>query len=225
MCTVLQVSGSPKKGLDFAPGPSCAQFEIYKNAVYNEVDFVLDDDYKTAKKVAEDNLNRIIDQMPSSLVRREGEIFAKLSVSKESYFKKLEALYAFLDDLYSFIGKFIPCRRGCDYCCYIEISISSLEAEYIESNLGIRRNLNYDKKEFFGTPCPFLDDSACSIYKYRPYVCRRHHALFDNPKWCQLDLCDKHTFPQIRCTEVDKSYHFIVMTSGAGSLYDIRQLF
>ena len=183
-----------------------------------------DDDYKTAAKVAEENLNKIINQMPRSLARREEDMFKKLSLSGESYFKKLEQLYIFLDDIFSFFGKFTPCRKGCSYCCYIEISISSIEAEYIENKLRIKQAPNLDRKEFFGTPCPFLNNNACSIYKYRPFVCRRHHALFDNPEWCNLDLCDKYTFPQVRCTEVEKSYQFILMTSGS-SLYDIRQLF
>jgi Fe-S-cluster containining protein len=186
---------------------------------------MLNYDYQTARMVAEKNRDRIVSQMPADLARREDRLFTELSLSKESSLKKLEKLYIFMDELYAFIGKFIPCHKGCNHCCYIEVSISSLEAEYIESNLGIMGNPNFIKKEFFQTPCPFLEHGTCSIYKYRPFVCRRHLALFDNPKWCQLDLCDKYEFPQIMFTEVEKSYRFIVAVSRASSLYDIRQLF
>jgi len=185
----------------------------------------VEQDYETAKILADKNLEKIMKEMPHGLAEREERIFAKLSTSRESSLKKLESIYAFLNDLLSFVAKYMPCRKGCNYCCYIKVSISSLEAEYIQTNLGIKQHPNLQRKDIYGTPCPFLKDGACSIYEYRPFVCRRHLALFDNPKWCQLGLCDKYMFPQIRCTEVEKSYYFVISASGAGSLYDIRQLF
>jgi Fe-S-cluster containining protein len=186
---------------------------------------MMNEDYEATKRVAEENLARIKILMPPDLAMREEAIFEKFVASKESCIEKLNKLYILVDDLYGFVGKFIPCRRGCNYCCYIEVSISSLEAKYIESNLGIRQTRNLDKKDFFGTPCPFLIQGDCAIYQYRPFVCRRHVALFDNPKWCQLDLCNEYTFPNIRFSEVEKSYSLIVSESGDISLYDIRQLF
>lgn len=185
----------------------------------------MNDDYEVAKSVAEKNLDRIKMQMPPGLARTEERIYKRLSVSKESSLQKLGKLYILMDDLYAFVGKFTPCHKGCNYCCYINISISSLEAEYIEDNLRISQIRNLDKKDFRGTPCPFLDKGACSVYKYRPFVCRRHVALFDNPKWCQLDLCHKYEFTIIRFSEVEKSYHLIVSGSRDISFYDIRQLF
>lgn len=186
---------------------------------------MLNEDYETARRVAEKNQDMIINQMPHDLAEREDRLFMRLSVSKESSLEKLERLYSFMDDLYAFISRFIPCRKGCNHCCHIAVSISSLEAEYIGSTLGIRQTPNLDRKDFFGTPCPFLKEGVCSIYKYRPFVCRRHVALVDDPKWCQLELCNKYIFPNIRSTEIEKSYHFIVKGSGASTLYDIRQLF
>ena len=179
-------------------------------------------DYKTARTVAEQNLAKIVNRISPSLSKREEGIFAELSISNESSIKKLEKLYAFMDELYAFVGNFTPCRKGCSSCCRITVSISSLEAEYVQTNLVIRQTPNLDKKVFFGTPCPFLNDDACSIYEYRPFVCRRHHALFDNAKWCQLDLCQKYTFPLVKFTEIERSYWFII---GASHIYDIRQLF
>jgi len=185
---------------------------------------MIDDDYKAAEKIARENFRKIASQLPRSLAIREEGIFKTLKLSVESPLGQLEQLYTLMDDLYSFFSQYTPCRKGCCYCCYIEVSVSSLEAEYIERKTGIKRVLNSGIREIRGTPCPFLDNGTCSIYQYRPFVCRRHNALFDNPRWCNLDLYDRYKFTQVRFSEVEKSYQLILVTSGS-SLMDIRQLF
>ena len=95
----------------------------------------MEQDYETAKMIADKNIEKIMKEMPHGLAEREGRIFAELSISRESSLKKLESIYAFLNDLLSFVAKYIPCRKGCDYCCYIKVSISSLEAEYIQTKI------------------------------------------------------------------------------------------
>jgi len=183
------------------------------------------DDYEIAKRIADRNWDNIAEGMPSSLERKAERLFESLSAGKDTLYEKLEKLYIFMDELYSFVGKFTPCKKGCSLCCYNEVAISLLEAEYIEKFIGIKQSLNLDTQNFRGTPCPFLEDGACSIYKYRPFVCRRHVALFDNPNWCQFDVDDQYVFPQIRFSKVEESYAFIIVSSGAISTYDIRQLF
>jgi Fe-S-cluster containining protein len=183
------------------------------------------EDYEVAKTIADRNWDNIAGGMPSSLERKAERLFKSLSAGKGTLFQKLEKLYIFMDELYSFVGKFTPCKKGCSLCCYNEVFISLLEAEYIEKSRGITQSLNLDRKHFRGTPCPFLEDGACTIYNHRPFVCRRHVALFDNPKWCQFDVDDQYVFPQIRFSKVEESYAFIVVSSGDTSTYDIRQLF
>lgn len=181
-------------------------------------------DYQAAKSFAQKNLNNIIKHMPQKLAAREDNIFKNIKNSDESLLDKLKQIYILLDDLYSFLRKYVPCKMGCSYCCHIEVSISSLEAAYIQKQTNRKLAPNNQATEFFGTPCPFLDNSNCSIYLDRPFVCRRHHALFDDPKWCSLDLCSKYKFPQVRFTEIERSYQYIIKASGS-SLFDIRQLF
>lgn len=185
---------------------------------------MIDDDYKAARKIAEENLRKIENLLPRSLAIREEQIFNTMRFSGKSYVKQLEKLYSLMDDLYSFFRQYTPCKKGCSYCCNIQVSVSPLEVEYIEHSTGIKRALNLGIGEFFGTPCPFLDNNICSIYKYRPFVCRRHNALFNDPEWCNLDLCNRYTFPQVRFSEIEKSYQLILVKSGA-SLMDIRQCF
>ena len=126
---------------------------------------MLNNDYRRARRAAEKNRDRIISQIPPDLDQREEALFMRLSTPKESSLEKLQKLYVLMDDLYAFIGKFIPCRKGCSDCCYIEVSVSSLEAQYIENNSGVRQFPNLDRKDLFGSACLFLDNSTCSIYK------------------------------------------------------------
>jgi uncharacterized protein len=186
--------------------------------------YMIEDDYQVAKKIAEENLIKIENQLPQSLSTREDQIYNTMRLSGKSYIKQLEALYRLMDDLYSFFSQYTPCKKGCSHCCYITVSVSSLEAEFIKQRTGIKRVVDFVKRDFFGTPCPFLNNNICSISKYRPFVCRRHNALFDNPRWCDLDLCNSFMFPQVRFSEIDKSYQLILAKSGA-SLIDIRQAF
>lgn len=185
---------------------------------------MINEEYEAAKKIASQHLIAIERQLPRSLATREENIFVTLRSSKTSPIEQLVLLYNLMDDLYSFFSQYTPCHKGCCYCCHIEVSISSLEGEYIERKTGIERALSYEVGKTFGTPCPFLDKDACSIYDYRPFVCRRHNALFENTKWCTLDLCNNYTFPQVRFSEIEKSYHHVLAISGS-SLADIRRMF
>jgi Fe-S-cluster containining protein len=182
-------------------------------------------DYRAAKREAEAKLKTIIKELPNELSERENRIFNKISTSQESPFSKLERIYCFLDDFLSFVSLYIPCHEGCSNCCHLKVSVSTIEADYIQDKTGIKQTLSMESKGLFGTSCPFLKKEACSIYKYRPYVCRRYVAIFSDPKWCNLDLCGLYSFPSIRFTEVEKSFDFLVASGGGGYYLDIRQLF
>lgn len=183
------------------------------------------DDYEVAKKIADRNWDSIADGMPSDLEQKAQSLLQDLKTCQNTLFDKLDKLYIFMDELYAFVAKFTPCQKGCSLCCRNEVSVSLLEAEYIEKHTGIKQSLNLDIKDFPGPPCPFLENSACSIYKYRPFVCRRHVALFDDPRWCQYDLPNQYVFPHIRFSPVEQSYAFIIVSSGTTSTCDIRQAF
>ena len=185
----------------------------------------LKDDYEVAKNIADKNWDSIAEGMPSDLEQKAGSLIQELKTCPNTLFEKLEKLYTFMDELYSFVAQFTPCKKGCSLCCYNEVSVSLLEAQYIEKHTGIKQNINLAIKDFPGIPCPFLTDGACSIYEHRPFVCRRHVALFDNPKWCQYDLPVQYVFPHIRFSPVEESYAFIIVSSGITSTCDIRQAF
>ncbi len=181
--------------------------------------------YENAKNLADKNWDSIASEMPPELEQKAEKLIQELRTSPNNLFDKLKNLYVYMDELYSFVAKFTPCKKGCSLCCHNEVSISVLEAEYIEKYAGIKQNTNLTIKDSSGTPCPLLVDGACSIYQYRPFVCRRHVALFDDPKWCKHDLPIEYVFPQIRFYPVEESYAYVVVSSGITTTHDIRQVF
>lgn len=88
-------------------------------------------------------------------------------------------------------GVQFDCRKGCTYCCRLEVNAYPQESFRIARTLRERPNLELliaaladhaeknrevtDKRQ--RDNCPFLVDQACSIYEIRPIMCRRMHSL------------------------------------------------
>jgi Fe-S-cluster containining protein len=198
---------------------------VYSRKTRIQMSLMTNDDYEVAKRIAWENLSDISKQIPLTLFDREKRLVETINKSGGTPLVKLERLYNFMDELYSFVAKYTPCKKGCSHCCYTKVEISAIEAEYIEKSLGIKQNLHPIASTYFGTPCPFLKDNSCSIYEYRPFVCRKHVVLFDNPKWCEIDICNLYFFPKIVFTEVDECHNLITLNNEHVQSYDIRQLF
>lgn len=81
----------------------------------------------------------------------------------------------------------MACQKGCSQCCYVELSVFSIEAENIKTwfqqlstqereDLKIKLKSQQDQKlNFFGEitePCCFLKEDKCLIYDVRPLICR-----------------------------------------------------
>lgn len=179
-----------------------------------------------AQENARRNHEQIIRQLPKSLAQREDKFFQRISDHKGNALTKLRVVYEFMDELYAFVSKFTPCKKGCNFCCYYPVSISELEIDYIESTSHFKR-LKMPKPEsnFHGKPCPFLNDGACSIYQIRPFVCRQHVALTKTATWCHPDQCNSEELILLKFSEVGKSYVSIINEVGKASRFDIRQVF
>lgn len=110
-------------------------------------------------------------------------------------------------------NKHLQCRKGCDLCC-MDYSILPVEFYAILDEL---------KKENFNTnnlqqntknekDCIFLKNHACTIYEWRPIICRTHGLpllyMNNDGEWelsnCELNFkefnfenfSEKNTFPQ-----------------------------
>ena len=88
--------------------------------------------------------------------------------------KKLHAYFLEYD-------QFVCCRAGCSACCEKgDYPLSNIELEYLmkgyvllsaDKKIQVQQNLKSMEK---GGKCPFLIEKKCSVYEYRPIVCRVH---------------------------------------------------
>lgn len=92
------------------------------------------------------------------------------------------------------IAKVSSCRKGCSYCCYINVDVSALEAEILkpfvraEDIPQLEKQKNLDFQGFLKLPyedkkCIFLENNQCRVYNDRPLACRKYHVISD-PEIC-----------------------------------------
>ena len=96
---------------------------------------------------------------------------SKLDAKLESYFKNQV--------------EYVCCKKGCSACCEKgDYPISEIELKYLmtgyarlenEKKIIVQQNI---KKNIKGGACPFLISSECSIYPYRPIICRVHGLAY-----------------------------------------------
>lgn len=178
-------------------------------------------DYEKSLDFARKNYAKLTKQYPPRIQQREDSLLQKLQSSNLGKLKKLELLYSEMDAIYEFIYKFTACKKGCNHCCHYEIAITNLETDYIKSKLKTKKLKNRP----FGQACPFLKKGVCSIYEYRPFICRRHLSIADTANWCKLDVCNDYKFPLVNLSEIDKSYAYLIGPQGMASVVDIREAF
>lgn len=162
--------------------------------------------------------------MPVTLKIKEEQFASTYLKHKGNSFSKLQHLYEFMDEIYGFVGNFVPCKKGCTHCCRIPVSISELEAEYIAKFTKNKRTKAILPAET-NSPCPFLQKGACSIYTARPFVCRQHVMLDDTSRWCHIDVCHEIKLTQLQFTEIREFYDMLLHDSGKVNRVDIREAF
>ena len=117
--------------------------------------------------------------------------------TKIDYIKFLEILDKKLEDYFTFYSKEICCQKGCSACCEKgDYPISELELRHLMNGFASLDNelkkivQNNFSKMVKGGQCPFLIDKACSIYPYRPIICRVHGlAYLCKDKTVKLPYC------------------------------------
>jgi Fe-S-cluster containining protein len=106
--------------------------------------------------------------------------------------EKLSYVYAKIDELLAAedLSK-ATCAKGCHFCCYHPIEVSTLEKKNLRPkikhadkkrlNYQVNQLLNeniYDDWQYSEQACVFLDKSGgCKVYEDRPIICRLTYVL------------------------------------------------
>ena len=98
----------------------------------------------------------------------------------------------------------ICCKIGCSSCCEKgDYPASQVELEYLmqgyisldnETKKIVQENIKNMEK---GGACPFLVNKKCSIYSYRPIICRTHGLAY---------LCGENTVKVPYCVNEGKNF-------------------
>lgn len=100
-----------------------------------------------------------------------------MSNGENNHFTKYKTLISKIDRetarLEKMHYKHMQCKNGCDLCC-IDFSIFPVEYYSILNDLkneNFNPELQYNKNS---DTCAFLQNHSCTIYQYRPIMCRTH---------------------------------------------------
>lgn len=109
---------------------------------------------------------------------------------------EVKSIDMLMDFLYGHLGQTLQkidssrhaCRLGCSFCCnnwvtactpeilYALKAIESDQREHVRTKVAsatqTTKGKSLEERRFMITPCPLLENSACSIYENRPLVCR-----------------------------------------------------
>jgi Fe-S-cluster containining protein len=163
------------------------------------------------------------------LEQRDDDFAKKMRATNASVKAKLGALYK-LTELSATLAPHIACKMGCADCCRMSVCISDKEARVIGAATGrvpaaIASTLRYPERAFSGTPCPFLQDSRCTIYPIRPYLCRTHFSFDTSAYWCAPDRAYSVELDSVRFGGIDNAYADITGGLSDGIFADIRDFF
>lgn len=120
------------------------------------------------------------------------------------YQKFIKELDKKLEDYFASQASYLVCKKGCADCCKAgDYPLSDLELQYLmlgyqkldaELKLKVQERIKNMQK---GGECPFLNDNLCSVYDYRPIICRVHGLAY---------LCKDKTVKLPYCINNGKNY-------------------
>lgn len=111
----------------------------------------------------------------------------------ENYEKFLASVDDDLRKIFDYQREYIACKEGCAHCCkrgdypmseleykYLMIGfeqLSETQKSQIKANMEVAKTS--DRESYV---CPFLIEDSCSVYQYRPLVCRAFGVLTEDSK-------------------------------------------
>lgn len=165
--------------------------------------------------------------IPDSFFDAGRELQRRAASSNMGRHAVLRGIYELIDRVVDLIDPYTVCSAGCSACCHIPVTISELEASYIERNAGrsMRRGVMSSGVPVSLGGCPLLgNDGRCSVYLSRPFNCRVF-AAFDDPALCaQLDA--RHVVYSSDSNAIFAgSKQWLMKLNGSGAIADIRAFF
>jgi Fe-S-cluster containining protein len=156
-----------------------------------------------------------LELVDSPATRAEAEVFTHRALEAQNGSAKVQWLRQASDTLTRKVAPLSACRKGCNHCCHIPVTLAESEARVIAKETGARlatpRNsldlaalyeqleadderaemefLRFeaeDQARNYGKPCPFLRGGSCSIYASRPLICRNLLNLDVDELLCKL---------------------------------------
>ena len=117
--------------------------------------------------------------------------FIEAAAASKTTPKRVHYLQRATQSLANIYGPLSACRSRCSHCCHIPVKITQAEAAYLgkkSCRTPAAANALAVEPVIVGyeSPCPFLVDSKCSVYEYRPAVCRSHLNMDRDNLLCQL---------------------------------------
>lgn len=113
---------------------------------------------------------------------------------------KVRILREVLSVLHQAATPHAACKKGCSACCHQAIALSADEAAIIGREIGVKpktptayaspESREATRRQWYGQPCPFLRDGACSIYASRPLACRTLYVVDADALLCTVDTAD-----------------------------------
>lgn len=118
--------------------------------------------------------------VPERYIEELNDLLYRLNNQQGTLILKLKQLYALLNRFNNeFVSTFTTCKKGCSACCNIDVRLTTFEAEYIAAATSIP-HATLPSSQGHESACPFLSGKGtCSIYNYRPLLCRTYHVLSD----------------------------------------------
>lgn len=123
----------------------------------------------------------------------------------DKYLEFLNELNTRLELYFEAQAEFVCCKKGCSSCCekgdypLSEPELRYMMQGYISLNNDIKSKIQQNLSEMEkGGKCPFLINSECSIYSYRPIICRTHGLAY---------LCENGIVKLPHCVKEGKNFH------------------
>lgn len=145
------------------------------------------------REISKKNYDAFLASIPAQIIRREEKLVSDLRLMNAKPLVKLARIRDLVETLYAYADGHVACKAGCSYCCHLKIEISRLEAEYIGDKTGVMpvvlgevtQRDPYAFSEL--TPCSFLKHGVCSIYEFRPLICRLHVNMDVDDALCRFE--------------------------------------